>query len=191
MGTESFPGVKRGLGVTLTPHLLLVPWSWKSRAIPLLPLWAVRPVQSLSACTRVHFTFFNFPVASLIYVPAPRIDVMRSNYVWRSVQIMTAFIMQSLYPPVLWCFLVSRYSRHFCVLIHSPSLRLQTTRGYYFQLTFIWEWKSSWMWRSALDEQATCCENRLSVADLRLSFIPWTYCLWRNCVSLVQWVGKN
>jgi hypothetical protein len=31
--------------------------SWKSRAIPLLPLWAVRPVQSLSACTKVHFTF--------------------------------------------------------------------------------------------------------------------------------------
>ena len=28
-----------------------------SRAIPLLPLWDVRPVQSLSACTRVHFTF--------------------------------------------------------------------------------------------------------------------------------------
>jgi hypothetical protein len=28
-----------------------VPWSRKSRAIPLLHLWAVRPVQSLSACT--------------------------------------------------------------------------------------------------------------------------------------------
>ena len=28
-----------------------------SRAIPLLPLWAVRPVQSLSACTRVTFNF--------------------------------------------------------------------------------------------------------------------------------------
>jgi len=27
-----------------------------SRAIPLLPLWAVRAVQSLSACARVHFT---------------------------------------------------------------------------------------------------------------------------------------
>jgi hypothetical protein len=27
-----------------------------SRAIPLLPLWAVRPIQNLSACTRVHFT---------------------------------------------------------------------------------------------------------------------------------------
>ena len=25
--------------------------------IPLLPLWTVRPVQSLSACTTVHFTF--------------------------------------------------------------------------------------------------------------------------------------
>ena len=25
------------------------------KAIPLLPLWAVRPVQSLSACTRMHF----------------------------------------------------------------------------------------------------------------------------------------
>ena len=55
-GTGSFPGVKSGWGVTLTPHPLLVPWSWKRRAIPLLPLWAVRPVQNLSACTRVHFT---------------------------------------------------------------------------------------------------------------------------------------
>ena len=57
IGTESFQGVKSGRGVTLTPHPLLVPWSWKSRAIPLLFLWAVRPVQSLSACTRVYFTF--------------------------------------------------------------------------------------------------------------------------------------
>jgi len=39
MGTGSFPGVKSGQGVTLTPHPLLVPWSRKSRAIPLLPLW--------------------------------------------------------------------------------------------------------------------------------------------------------
>jgi hypothetical protein len=27
MGTGSFPGVKSGRGVTLTPHPLLVPWS--------------------------------------------------------------------------------------------------------------------------------------------------------------------
>jgi len=26
MGTASFPGVKSGRGVTLTPHPLLVPW---------------------------------------------------------------------------------------------------------------------------------------------------------------------
>ena len=55
MGTGSFPGVKSGRGVTLTPHPLLVPWSRKGRAIPLLLLRAVQPVQSLSACTMVHF----------------------------------------------------------------------------------------------------------------------------------------
>jgi len=83
MGAGSIPGVKSGRGVTMTPHPLLVTWSRKSRAIfllpykpyglyrasvpvqrcilplpiPLLPLWTVRPVQSLSACTTVHFTF--------------------------------------------------------------------------------------------------------------------------------------
>ena len=34
------PGVKCGRGVLLTTHLLLVPRSWKSRAIPLPTLWA-------------------------------------------------------------------------------------------------------------------------------------------------------
>jgi hypothetical protein len=56
-GYRVFPGVKSGRTVTLTPHPLLLPWSWKSRSIPLLHLWAVRPVQSLSACTRVHFCY--------------------------------------------------------------------------------------------------------------------------------------
>ena len=58
VGIGSFPGVKSSQGVTLTPHPLLVLWSRKGRAIPLLPLWAVWPVQSLSACTRVHFTLY-------------------------------------------------------------------------------------------------------------------------------------
>ena len=57
MGTGSLPGVKSGQAIMLTPHPLLLPWSRKSRSIHLLPLWTVRPVQSLSACTRVHFTF--------------------------------------------------------------------------------------------------------------------------------------
>jgi len=42
-----FPGVKGSRGVMPTTHPYLVPRSWKSRAIPLLPLWA------LVACYRV------------------------------------------------------------------------------------------------------------------------------------------
>ena len=61
MGTWSFSGVKSDWGVTLTPHAPLEPWSRKSRTIPLLPLWALRPVQSLSACTRVHLTLPYVP----------------------------------------------------------------------------------------------------------------------------------
>jgi len=47
MGTVSFPGAKSGRGVTLTLHLVLVPWSRKSRAITLLPPWTVQPGQTL------------------------------------------------------------------------------------------------------------------------------------------------
>jgi hypothetical protein len=70
MATGAFPGVKIGRGVTLTPHPLLVLWSRKSRAIPLLPLWAVLPVQSLSARIRVQFTFtftFTGELSNLAY----------------------------------------------------------------------------------------------------------------------------
>jgi hypothetical protein len=56
LGTGSFPGVKGARGVTPTPHPLLVPWSRKGRVIIVISLWAIQPVQSLSACTRVHFT---------------------------------------------------------------------------------------------------------------------------------------
>ena len=69
MGTGSFPGVKCGRGVTLTPHPLLVLWSWKSRAIPLLHLWAVRPAQSLSAkihCSVHQSAHNNAPVKLLL-----------------------------------------------------------------------------------------------------------------------------
>jgi len=44
MGTESFPGSKERPRRETDPSPLLVPWSRKSRATPLLPLWAVRPV---------------------------------------------------------------------------------------------------------------------------------------------------
>jgi hypothetical protein len=39
MGTRCFPGVKCGRGLLLTTHPLLVPRSWKSRAIPVPTLW--------------------------------------------------------------------------------------------------------------------------------------------------------
>jgi hypothetical protein len=64
MGTVSFPEVKSDRAVTLTPHFLLMPWSRKGSAIPLLSLRAVRPVQSLSACIRVHFTPLYSPPQS-------------------------------------------------------------------------------------------------------------------------------
>jgi len=57
MGTGSFPGVKSGQGVTLIPYPLLVPLAMKEKSYTSTPLWAVWPVQSLSACTRVTFTF--------------------------------------------------------------------------------------------------------------------------------------
>ena len=56
-GYQIFPGGKERprCDADTSPHL--VPWSRKSRTIPLLHLWAVRPAQSLGACTRVHFSF--------------------------------------------------------------------------------------------------------------------------------------
>jgi len=82
MDTGSFPGVKSGWGLRLTPHPLLVPWSRKSRAIPLLPLWTGQSVQSLSACTRVHFTL---PIAYVgewhfMVVNVERIAVILTDY---------------------------------------------------------------------------------------------------------------
>ena len=50
-GYRIFPGGKFRPGRDADPSQLLVPWSRKGRTIPLLPLQAVRPVQSLSACT--------------------------------------------------------------------------------------------------------------------------------------------
>ena len=71
MGTGSFPGVKSGQGVTLSPHPLLVPWSRKSRSIPLLPIWAVRPVQSISACTAELYLYFPYGPYGLYRASVP------------------------------------------------------------------------------------------------------------------------
>jgi len=58
MGTGSSPGLKSGRGVTLTPQPFLVPWSRKSKAIPLLSLWAY----SLhSASMPVQYSYTSTP----------------------------------------------------------------------------------------------------------------------------------
>ena len=92
MGTEPFPGVKSSRGMTLTPHPLLVPWTWKGRAIPLLLLRAIQPVQSLSACIRVHFTLPQCLYKGALYLffttwplktgptDCPRTSVMNYHY---------------------------------------------------------------------------------------------------------------
>jgi hypothetical protein len=72
MGTGSFLGVKSSRGVTLTPQPRMVPLSRKGRTVPLFSLWTVQPVQSLSACTRVHFTFYLFMF--------PTVVVFRTKY---------------------------------------------------------------------------------------------------------------
>ena len=64
-GYRTFSGVKSGRGVTLTSHPLLITWSRKGRAISLLPLWAVRPVQSLSDCTRGALYIFTFKFSTI------------------------------------------------------------------------------------------------------------------------------
>ena len=71
MGTVSSPGVNCGRGVLLTTHPLLVPWSRKSRSIPLLHLWAVRPVQSLNACTVELYLYSTYGPYGLYRASVP------------------------------------------------------------------------------------------------------------------------
>jgi len=58
MGTGSFPGVKSGRGVTLTHHPLVVPWSRKCTAIPLLLYGQYGLYRASVPVQGVHFTFY-------------------------------------------------------------------------------------------------------------------------------------
>jgi len=82
MGTGSFPEVKIGRGVTLTPHPLLFPWSRKSRAIPLLLLLAVRPVQSLSACTVELYIYSPMGVQPVQSLSACTVELYLYSRYW-------------------------------------------------------------------------------------------------------------
>jgi len=52
--------VKERPGRDADPSPLLLLWSRKSRVITIFSLWAVRPVQSLNACTRVHLYLYLY-----------------------------------------------------------------------------------------------------------------------------------
>ena len=69
MGTGSFSGVKCGRVVLLTTHPLLLPRSWKSRAIPLPTLWATQGLQ------RENFTF-----TSVSKIVANKMAFTKKNY---------------------------------------------------------------------------------------------------------------
>ena len=134
MGTGSLLGVKNGQGVTLTPHPLLVPWSWKGRAIPLLPLWAVRPVQSLGACTRVHFTFLPFMLHLWYFLQRTERTTWRLQATRKSKQF--NLNLSQIFPKVRWNLPISfnilmltyyLFRLHFTPLKLFPFLKSSTT----------------------------------------------------------------
>ena len=77
MGTEPFPG-KKWPGRDADPSPTSSAVVMKVRAIPLLPLWVVRPVQNLGACTRG--ALYLLPVPGLFTIPDP--SVQWSSKVW-------------------------------------------------------------------------------------------------------------
>ena len=81
-GTLSFLGVKSGVGVTLIPHPLLVPRSWKSRAIPLLPPMgrtAFTEPQCPYNSALYLYTFMECTICSLVLI-----NVINSVSIWTS-----------------------------------------------------------------------------------------------------------
>jgi len=62
MGTGSFPGIKSGRGVKLTPHPLLVPWSRRVELylyLPCGPYGLYRASVPVQGCTLLLLTFFG------------------------------------------------------------------------------------------------------------------------------------
>jgi hypothetical protein len=71
MGTGSFAGVESGLGVTLTPHPLLVPRSKKqSIAIPVLSL------RAFVACKKgaTHLLTMVLSIEERVFISAQRLS---------------------------------------------------------------------------------------------------------------------
>ena len=67
-----------------------------STAIPLLPLWAVRPVHSLSACT-VHLYLYS--PECLYSTPIPLLPSVPVQYSYNSTPLSAYTVQQYLYSP--------------------------------------------------------------------------------------------
>ena len=93
MDTGSLPGVKCGRGVLLTTHPLLVPRSWKSRAIPVPTLWGhTGPVTGslyhylLLKNANVTFRLvFLYILAGTFCVFCQQCRVRKVGWLWRAV----------------------------------------------------------------------------------------------------------
>ena len=85
-GYQVFPG-SSDQGVTLTPQSLLVPWSRKSRAIPLLPLWAVTACTD-PQCLYEGALYLTFHDTHIIWTERGRQNYEPNGIVWKIKQIM-------------------------------------------------------------------------------------------------------
>ena len=124
MGTRSFPGVKSGRGMRLTPHPLLVPWSWKGTAISLLPpmgrttctepQWLYKgalyltsvPVQGCTLPFLFYHTILNKSFSHTCYMPHQSnycLYYLPNKILWE-VQNKELVVLQS---PILPCYLVT------------------------------------------------------------------------------------
>jgi hypothetical protein len=114
MGTGSFPGVKCGRGVLLTTQPLLVPRSWKSRAIPLPALWA-----SNGITLPLHYGYhvMNY-IFILIYCgPGSSVSIMTdyglvvpgSNPGGDEIFRLSKPVLGPTQPPVKWVLVLSRW----------------------------------------------------------------------------------
>ena len=73
-----------------------MPWSRKIRAVPLLPLWAVRPVQSLSACT---VQLYLYSPQCLYSTAVPLLPSVPVQYSYTSTPLSTCTVQLYLYSP--------------------------------------------------------------------------------------------
>ena len=104
------PGLSRGKerpGRDADPSPLLVPRLWKSRAIPLLPLRAVRPVQSLSANTIAQFNFYPICI---------HLSVLHSSAFPSVPQTRLALLFWSPWTPLVPCVMTDRH--YYALLVH-------------------------------------------------------------------------